>query len=313
MKFLDKLERKIGRAAIPNLTLFIIAAYVIGFVFEIMNPAVMNYMELNPYYICKGQVWRIISWVLVPPSGSNIIFTVIMLMFYYSLGTSLERTWGTFKYNFYIFSGILFTILGAFALYGVFELFVSDMTLLEQFGAEGSQQLLLVVEGLDEEIRVIAYEQLFAGFSTYFINMSIFLAYACTYPDMQVLLYFIIPIKIKWMAYVDVAYLLYMIYQYSRAGVLGWGGIVAIVVSLLNFIVFFLMTRNYRRISPKEIHRKKVYRSQVHQAQQIHTHRCAICGKSEADDPTLEFRFCSKCNGNYEYCQHHLFTHEHVK
>ena len=42
-------------------------------------------------------------------------------------------------------------------------------------------------------------------------------------------------------------------------------------------------------------------------------HRCAVCGKTELDDPGLEFRFCSKCNGNYEYCQEHLFTHEHAK
>ena len=41
--------------------------------------------------------------------------------------------------------------------------------------------------------------------------------------------------------------------------------------------------------------------------------KCAICGKTEASHADLEFRFCSKCNGNYEYCQDHLFTHEHVK
>ena len=42
-------------------------------------------------------------------------------------------------------------------------------------------------------------------------------------------------------------------------------------------------------------------------------HKCAICGRTYADDPTLEFRFCSKCEGSYEYCQHHIFTNEHVK
>ena len=42
-------------------------------------------------------------------------------------------------------------------------------------------------------------------------------------------------------------------------------------------------------------------------------HECAVCHRTELDDPELEFRYCSKCDGNYEYCQDHLFTHKHVK
>ena len=40
-------------------------------------------------------------------------------------------------------------------------------------------------------------------------------------------------------------------------------------------------------------------------------HKCAICGRTENDDPNLSFRYCSKCTGNKEYCQDHLFTHTH--
>lgn len=302
MKFLNKLERKFGRFAIQNLTLFLIGAYVIGYVFSIINEDMMSVLTLNPYYILKGQVWRLFTWVLVPPESLD-IFTIIMLLFYYSLGTNLERTWGTFRYNVYILGGMLFTVVGAFLLYAVYEIFVIAGNELVVLELNGSRMLASPKD---------IYDVISSNFSTYYINLSIFLAFAASYPDMQVMLYFIIPIKIKWIAYLDVAFLVYQIYQYFRLGILGWGGIVAIIVSLLNFIIFFLMTRNYNRISPKEIHRRSAYRRQVDHAQRITKHKCAICGRTD-DDPTLEFRFCSKCNGNYEYCQDHLFTHQHVQ
>ena len=143
--------------------------------------------------------------------------------------------------------------------------------------------------------------------STYYVNMSIYLAFAANYPDMQVLFMFVIPLKMKWLAYVYGALLLYDF-------IMGGAAVrVTIVASLLNFILFFLSTRNMKRISPKEIHRKRVYHQQVQNARGVTKHKCAICGRTEDDDSTLEFRFCSKCNGNYEYCQEHLFSHKHIK
>jgi uncharacterized paraquat-inducible protein A len=136
--------------------------------------------------------------------------------------------------------------------------------------------------------------------------MSIFLAFAACYPDMQVMLYFIIPIRMKWLALVYAALVIYNMVTTN------WTGRVAIMMSLLNFVIFFLSTRNYKRISPGEVHRKQVYRQQTKTNPRITKHKCAICGRTELDDPTLEFRFCSKCNGNYEYCQQHLFTHQHI-
>lgn len=309
MNFLSKLERKFGRYAIPNLTIFLIGAYVIGYVFSFVNEEMMSVLTLNPYYILKGQVWRIFTWVLVPPESLD-IFTIIMLLFYYSLGSSLERTWGTFRYNVYIFGGMILTVVGAFLLYGVYELFL----LKEVKEALMDISSLAVVAEDDLSILYEAfYSAVFGSFSTYYINLSIFLAFAASYPDMQVLLYFIIPVKIKWMAYINVAFLVYQIYQYTQMpAYFGLGGIVAILVSLLNFLVFFFMTRNYRRISPKEIHRKNAYRRQVNHSQRITKHKCAICGRTD-EDPDAEFRFCSKCNGNYEYCQEHLFTHQHIQ
>ena len=84
----------------------------------IVNPGILNWLSLEPAYILRGQVWRLVTWVLYPPSTSGVLwFAIAVLFFYYPIGTSLERTIGTFKYTLYILSGVVFTILGAFSLY----------------------------------------------------------------------------------------------------------------------------------------------------------------------------------------------------
>ena len=140
--------------------------------------------------------------------------------------------------------------------------------------------------------------------------MSIFLAFALTYPEMQVMLMFVIPVKMKWMAAV---YGILTILQFVESG---WAGRISIFMSLLNFIIFFLSTRDFRRYSPHEIHRRQQFKAQTRRSAVYPggaQHKCAVCGRTDLDDPTLEFRFCSKCAGNYEYCQEHLFTHQHVQ
>lgn len=283
MKLLNKMERKFGRYAIDNLTMYIIATYVVGYVLEMVGGNLTSFLYLDPYYILHGQIWRVFSWLLVPPSGLS-IFTVIMLFFYYSIGTTLERTWGAFRYNVYIFGGILWTIIGAFLLYAIMYVTYGGPV---AFGGFGS------------------------AFSTYYISLSIFLGFAMTYPDMQVMLYFIIPLKIKYLAWLDLAYLAYDLNRGNFAIR------IVILCSLMNVLIYFLMTRNYRRIDPREIHRKQQFKKAVNMGRAGNgsspIHRCAVCGRTEKDDPSLEFRFCSRCNGNYEYCQDHLFNHKHVE
>lgn len=285
MKFIDKLERKFGRFGIPNLTIYMIVCYVIGYALMIVNPGILNWLSLEPAYILRGQVWRLVTWVLYPPSTSGVLwFAIAVLFFYYPIGTSLERTIGTFKYTLYIISGVIFTILGAFILYFLL----------------GGNVLVGNV------------------FSTYYISLSTFLAYAMCYPDMQVLLMFIIPVKMKWMAIFYVVIVVYEMIQYIMAG--AWYLVIPIVASLLNFIIFYFGTKDFSRYNPKEIHRRNEFRRAMEPQGRMKSgsgsvtkHKCAICGRTELDDPNLEFRFCSRCNGNYEYCQDHLFTHTHVK
>ena len=281
LNWLDKLERKLGRFAIPNLTVYLLIGYVIGFGVMYLMPEMVGYLTLEPALILRGQVWRLISWVLIPPT-TNLISLVFLVLLYYSLGTALERTWGSFRYNVYIFSGLLFTVLAVFGLYAFYYF---------RYGVE----VPLSAVGL---------------IGTNYITMSIFLAFAVIYPDMEVMLYFILPIKMKWMALV---YVVLAGYDFINGGI---GIRVAIGASLLNFVIFFLSTRNYKRFGPREQARKAKFKKQS-SPHMTYTngahHRCAVCGRTELDDPCLEFRFCSKCNGNYEYCQDHLFTHEHVK
>ena len=166
MSLLDKLERKFGRYAIPNLMRYIIVLYGAGMFLRLFAPGVYEaYFMLDASMILKGQIWRIFTFLLQSPS-TNLLFFIITLYFYYMIGNILERTWGSFRFNVYYFSGVLGTVLAAIVVY-----LITDR-----------------VYYLD----------------TTFINASLFLAFAFEYPDMEVLLMFIIPIKMKWMGYLSI-------------------------------------------------------------------------------------------------------------
>lgn len=280
-------ERKFGKYAIKNLSFVLVICYAVGYLIQMMAPSVLFYLTLNPYAIVHGQVWRLFTWILIPPSNQNIFFTLIMLYFYCSIGTSLERTWGTYKYNVYIFEGMLFTILGSFLLMGYHYLFHAD-----SIATVGAEYFFMITS---------------IYFSTYYINMSIFLGFAATFPDAQVLLMFIIPVKVKWLG---VVYAVMLVFEFIQMSV---DGRFAIAASLLNFIIFFLTSRNMMHLNPKQIHRRQEFKREVKRSSGITKHKCAICGRTEVDSPNMQFRFCSKCDGNYEYCEEHLYTHTHVK
>lgn len=282
---MSKFERKFGKYAIPNLTLILIMCYVAGYVIELFLPGLVPWLTLDPYRILHGQVWRLFTWLLIPPSSFD-IFTIIMLFFYYNIGTNLERTWGTYRYNVFLFLGMIFTVAAAFLCMGCVYLITGGMSALEAS--------ILFINGS-------------VSFSTYYISLSIFLAFAATYPEAQVLLMFVIPIKVKWMGLLDIGLMVY----YMIAGNIFTR--FAVAAALLNVGVFYLTTRNLMHLSPKQVKRRAQFKHEVKKNSGITRHKCAVCGRTEEDDPSLEFRFCSKCNGNYEYCQYHLFTHEHVK
>lgn len=285
MNWLDKLERKFGRYAIHNLMYYIIILYVVGLVVQLFAPSFYyQYLSLDVNAILHGQIWRVVTFIIQPPQSSY-IFMIFALYLYYMLGRELERTWGAFRFNLYFFAGMLFHVIAAFAAY-----FITGVSF---------------------------------PLGTWYLNMSLFLAFAAIYPDMQFYLFFMIPVKAKWLGWLDGLYFLYTIAQaflpaYGGGifGVIYQSNAIAAAVSILNFVIFFLGARNMQRFSPKQQRRKRQFQQKIRPENHCAggaRHRCAVCGRTELDDPTLEFRYCSKCNGNYEYCQDHLFTHIHVQ
>ncbi len=294
---MSKFEKKFGKYAIRNISLYMIVCYVFGYIIELVKPEFLAMLTLDPYkIIMELQIWRLFTWVIIPPSALS-FWIVISLYFYWSIGSNLEHTWGTYKYNTYLFTGFLCTILGSF-LY----LLVGTLQLYPAYAQVGAS--------VTEVMKIVGYFASYS-FSTYYVNMSILLLFAFTFPDIQILLFFVIPIKVKW---IGIAYAVVLGYSAVKSAIFGdYPTVIVIIMSLLNFLIFFIRHKRRVKVTPKQIKRRVVYKTKTHMANRSSRHKCAICGRTEADGEHLEFRYCSKCNGNYEYCQDHLFTHTHVQ
>lgn len=300
MNWFDKLERKFGRYAIHNLMFYIIGVYVIGFAIAMFAPQVYSsYLSLDVAMILKGQVWRLVTFILQPPSYS-LIFIIFTLYFYYVIGTVLENAWGAFKFNVYYFSGIILHIAAAFLIYALF-----------------GQSFTM---------------------STYYINLALFMAFAVEQSETRVYLFFVLPVKMKWLGMIDgVIFAITIIGGYlvpfmPRAlwlafynmGILSgsvyscYVNATCALVSMLNFIVFLIITLKGNGKTSTQKNFEKVRRANyrpttVMPGSQANKHRCAVCNRTENDGENIVFRYCSKCNGAYEYCNEHLYTHVHVK
>lgn len=271
MNFFNKLERKFSKYAIRNLIYYIMLLYGIGIVIGLTNPAIYPmYLALDAHAILSGQVWRLVTFLICQPS-SGILFNLIAIYLYYSLGRSLESYWGAFRFNVYFFMGVFGHIAAAFIIY-----FMTGISI---------------------------------PLSTYYLNNSLLLAFIAMFPNTQFYFYGVLPIKAKWLG---IFYGAEFIFEFLNGGL---SSKVAIGVSLLNFVIFFIITKG-KAIDPKVIKRRQEFKIKMKtaQVQKIITtrHKCVVCGRTDKDDPNLEFRYCSKCEGNLEYCIDHLYTHKHV-
>ncbi len=284
MKLLDKLERRFGKYAINNLIFYVIILYVLGFVISTISPGLYRqFLMLDVEKVLQGQVWRLFTFIIQPTGNSNVFFLFIELYLYYMIGNALENVWGSFRFNLYYFSGVIFNIIAIFVLYLIYDYsFILGLT---------------------------------------YINRSMFFAFASIFPNVQLMLFFIIPIKIKYLALLNGVLYLVEIIQSFRYGQYHIG--IAILISLGNFLIYFLNSRNYKQYSPRQAMRRHNFKREVKSSsgkvvsfngrKTVARHKCTVCGRTEFDNEDLEFRFCSKCDGNYEYCMEHLYTHEHVK
>ncbi|MBR4360365.1 MAG: rhomboid family intramembrane serine protease [Clostridia bacterium] len=193
MKWLNKLERAIGRHYIPNLMKYLCFAMLGVFVLDYLYSARMltrsasELLMFSKDKILQGEVWRTITFIFLPPNHS-FLFILLSLYFYYFLGTTLENHWGSARFNIYYAIGILGNIVAGFIM----------------------------------------------GYATNeYLNLSLLLAIAVLYPDMEIMLFFILPVKLRWIGYLDAALLVYGFVLSP------WPVRLAMVLSLLPFFLFF--------------------------------------------------------------------------
>ncbi|MCL2083898.1 MAG: rhomboid family intramembrane serine protease, partial [Oscillospiraceae bacterium] len=260
---------------LKNLMLFIVACTGMVLLLSGFMPELPYYLAFDRQAIMNGELWRLITFIFIPPPTAILLLTVIVLYFYYYIGSTLEREWGRLKFTIFYLTGMIGT-----ALYAMLTGSLADAT---------------------------------------FLNLSMFFAMATLFPEMRVLLFFIIPVKIKWMAIA------------SAVLFIGWPILEALIsgrftlfylsplIALANYLLYFhahfisLIRRDTRHHGNVVKFRQEVRRAKQSTAHTGHTHKCRICGVTDADSPNTEFRYCSMC-ARYEcYCAQHIFTHEHTK
>ena len=190
--FVDKLQRKLGRYAIPNLMLYIVAGMAVVFVVDTVVYPVTGFsarslFAFNRAAILRGQIWRLITFIFIPPS-SSMLFIIFSLYFYWMIGTALQQQWGSFRFNLFYLCGVIGSVIAG------------------------------CITG---------------GATNTYLNMSLFLAFALIYPDFQIMLFFMIPLKVKWLALLDAISLLLMFMTDS------WAGRLALVMAMANLALFF--------------------------------------------------------------------------
>ncbi|MBE5891452.1 MAG: hypothetical protein E7282_10885 [Lachnospiraceae bacterium] len=308
MNWLDKLERKFPRFGIPNITLYLVACNAIGFIISNISDIFAAYTSFDVYHILHGQIWRLVTWIFTPSSG-NTLSMIIFLLCAIGWGRSLEMMQGTFRTTVFIVGGVVISDILAFVYY-----FISGF-ILQANGLGGSSSLGNASFGLSPYL------------TSYYIILTILMEMALIFPDGEVRLWFILPLRMRWIFWITLAELAYEIFYVARAVwglrilynnlviVLLIGAYVAeIIFALLNLLIFYLASKN--RLTHRQKQRRREFQQQFRQAEPrpgsgIARHKCAICGRTELTNPELDFRYCSKCKGGYEYCNEHLFTHQH--
>ncbi len=291
IRAIDKFCMTHRRFGIPRLMLYVIIGYAAVFFVSTMDRSglIAGFLAFQPYKILRGEIWRLVTWVFYPVngaglSGSSLLFTALMLYFYYMIGTTLEREWGTPKFTIYYLAGVLLNVLYGFAVY----LFTGPVLLPPYF------------------------------LNSSFLNLSMFFAFAVLFPDFRILLFFFIPIKIKWLALADGVYFLLVMLQSLIDGNFLYAFFP--LVAVLNFFIFcaddlLKLLRPYKvRASRQTINFKKAARRHKQEAaSRPYRHKCAVCGKTDTEYPTMEFRYCSRCNGYHCFCSEHINSHIHFQ
>lgn len=287
---------------IPNLMLYITIGTAIVYLVSLFNGGSILYQLLyfDKDSILKGQIWRLFTYVFTDVQGG--IFSLVFLFFFYLLGRNIEMRMGTLRFNIFYFSGVLFM-----------DIFAMIFCPTIPSGEITQQQM----EMLSATIPV--YYNM-----AYYLHLSLLLVFATTNPDSQFYIFFVIPIK-AWI--VGLIYLLLVAVEIFNLTVptLYFPHNLFPLVALANYLLFagkdvrnlfpFLRSRPRKRFTrpanPDPISFHKA--SSPHPQKADYTHRCTICGRTDRTNPELEFRYCSRCNGYYCYCEDHINDHAHIQ
>lgn len=265
---------------IPNLMLYIVVANVAVFLLDSFSNSSLSYLlYFSPDMLLRGQIWRLVTFVLIP-EGGGALTVLISCYFYYWIGSTLERQWGTAKFTCYYLGGMVFTLLGT------------------------------IVVGLVTGVSIAL-----AGAN--YVNFAMFLAFAALWPEAQVLLFFIIPIKIKYLAYIDLAFFAWNIVSCILAGSPALA--VVPIMALLNFVIFFWpelqrllgMEAAQTRQSVRYRAARAANTKREARSANAGERKCAVCGRTNVSNPELDFRYCSRCAGYHCFCSDHIFSHVH--
>ena len=284
-KWIDKFCYKHPRFGIPHLMKYLIFISAAVYVFGLMDRTgtLYSYMYFEPFLIMRGQIWRLVTWLFIPTN--DFPWIIIELYFYYFLGTTLENMLGSGRFTIYYLMGVILNIIYSL----VFMLVSGNIALI----------------------------------TSMYLNLSLFFAYAVMFPDQRVLIFFIIPIKVKWIAIVDAAFMAFSIISNVLAG--NWIIAFLPLVAIFNFFIFFgdYLTSSIRRTpfgsgSSNTINFKSAARK-IKKQQNItnsnpnksYKHKCAVCGRTDTSNPELEFRYCSRCEGYHCFCMEHINNHVH--
>ncbi len=272
---IDRFCVKHPRFGIPNLMLYVCIGNAAVFLFSLMDTTGLfeSYLYFSPALILRGQIWRLFTFALIPNSSG--LWILLFLYFYYYLGHTLENEWGIARFNLYFFSGILLTVLYGFLLY-----FAAGINI---------------------------------SLSAYYIYLSMFFSFAALHGEQMVLLFFFLPIKIRYLAYLDAAFFVYSVIQ------LAFPVNLLPVLAILNCLVFcwddlfgsfHRRSRSQRKTTVS--FRREVDRINAERRAAPYRFKCEVCGRTDISDPTLEFRYCSRCSGYHCYCIDHINQHSHV-
>jgi hypothetical protein len=257
--WLDRLDRRFGRRLPDNLTLGLVGLQGLCWFIEQFSPGFSGLLTLDAAKVMHGQVWRLLTFVVLPPAAGPIWF-FLALAWTYTIGGTLEREWGGVRYLAYWLVGMLGTAALAFGV-----------------GVPGTNRYLLA---------------------------SLLLAVATLEPEREVMM-LVIPIRLKWLALVEVLVLTWEVATLPDAR---W---VFLLVALSNYVVFFgpglwraLRARQRKAVQVVDAHRQAQTPTVTSQR------RCATCGVTD-DDRSVEFRVCTceRCGRPTNFCLPHVREH----